>query len=45
MEGTSLCRVKPSPCNDENVVYHISKAANSKTYTTQMNKIVNGAEE
>jgi hypothetical protein len=44
-KGTSLCQVKPSPCHDENVVYHISRAANGKTYSIQMNKIVNGAEE
>ena len=44
-KGTSLCQVKPSPCHDENVVYHISRSANAKTYTMQANKIVNGAEE
>jgi hypothetical protein len=44
-KGTSLCQVKSSPCHDENAIYHISKAANGKTYTMQMNKIVNGDEE
>lgn len=44
-KGTSLCQVKTSPCHDENAIYHISKAANGKTYTMQMNKIVNGVEE
>src|SRR5215467_9718182 len=44
-QGTSLCQVKSSPCHDENAIYHISKAANGKTYTMQMNKIVNGVEE
>ena len=44
-KGTSLCQVKNSPCHDENAIYHISKAANGKTYTMQMNKIVNGMEE
>jgi len=44
-KGTSLCQVKPSPCHDENVVYHILKASTDTTYTIQMNKIVNGAEE
>jgi len=44
-KGTSLCQVKSSPCHDENAVYHISKAANGKTYTIQANKIVNGSEE
>jgi hypothetical protein len=43
--GTSLCQVKTSPCRDENAIYHISKAANGKTYTMQANKIVNGTEE
>jgi len=44
-KGTSLCQVKSSPCHDENAIYHISKASNGKTYTMQMNKIVNGVEE
>ena len=44
-KGTSLCQVKSSPCHDENAVYHISKAANGKSYTIQGNKIVNGIEE
>jgi hypothetical protein len=44
-KGTSLCQVKPSACHDENVVYHISKAANAKTYSIQASKIVNGAED
>ncbi len=44
-KGTSLCQVKPSACHDENVVYHISKAATDNTYTIQMNKMVDGAEE
>ena len=44
-KGTSLCQVKSSPCHDENAIYHISKAANGKAYTMQMNKIVNGVEE
>jgi hypothetical protein len=44
-KGTSLCQVKSSPCHDENAVYHISKNADGKTYTIQMNKMVNGVEE
>ena len=44
-KGTSLCQVKSSPCHDENAIYHISKAANGKTFNMQMNKIVNGVEE
>jgi hypothetical protein len=31
-------------CNDENVVYHISKKS-ANVYTIQASKIVNGAEE
>ena len=42
-KGTSLCKVKPSACHDENVVYHISKKS-ANVYTIQANKIVNGAE-
>ena len=42
-KGTSLCQVKSSPCHDENVVYHISKA--SKGYSIQASKIINGAED
>lgn len=42
-KGTSLCQVKSSPCNDEVVVYHITK--DSTGYIMQMNKIVGGVEE
>ena len=44
-KGTSLCQVKNSPCHDENVVYHISKPTNAKTYTIQASKIINGVED
>ena len=44
-KGTSLCQVKSSPCHDENVVYHISKAGISKNYSIQANKIIKGAED
>ena len=44
-KGTSLCQVKSSPCHDENVVYHISKAGNDKNYSIQANKIINGVED
>ena len=44
-KGTSLCQVKNSPCHDEIVVYHISRAGTDSTYTVQANKIVNGVEE
>jgi hypothetical protein len=44
-KGTSLCQVKPSPCHDEVVVYHISTTEKGNEYAILMNKIVNGAEE
>jgi hypothetical protein len=43
-KGTSLCQVKHSSCNDENVVYYISKSKTENTYTVQASKIVNGTE-
>jgi len=39
--GTSLCEVKPSPCNDEQVVYHLSNPRADKI-TVQADKIVDG---
>ena len=44
-KGTSICHQKNSPCHDEVVVYHISKAAAAGVYTILANKIVNGVEE
>lgn len=44
-KGTSLCQVKNSPCHDEVVVYHITKAAKENEYQILMNKVVNGTEE
>ena len=44
-KGTSICQVKSSPCHDENVVYHISTAGNSKNYSIQASKIVNSVED
>ena len=44
-KGTSICQVKNSPCHDEIVVYHISKAEGLDTFNIQANKIVNGVEE
>jgi hypothetical protein len=44
-KGTSICQVKNSPCHDESVVYYITKSSKPNTYTVQMNKIVNNAEE
>jgi hypothetical protein len=43
--GTSLCRVRPSPCKDENVVYRITRANSSDTLSIDARKIVNGQEE
>lgn len=44
-KGTSICQVRPSPCNDEIAVYHISKGTKPNTYHMLMNKLVNGVEE
>jgi len=44
-KGTSLCQVKSSPCHDESVICHISKSIKPGTYTVQLNKMVNNAEE
>jgi hypothetical protein len=44
-KGSSLCQVKPSPCNDEIAVYHISKTARPNVYHVVMNKVVDGKEE
>ena len=41
--GTSLCQVRPSPCNDEQAVYHISAAGSG--FHMVMNKIVGGEEQ
>ena len=43
--GTSLCRVRPSPCHDENVVYRITRVNASDTLSLDGRKIVNGQEE
>jgi hypothetical protein len=41
--GTSLCQVHPSPCNDEQAIYHIAKAGSG--YRMVMNKVVGGVEQ
>ena len=41
--GTSLCQVKPSPCHDEEVVYHISAKGGGR-YSIDAYKIVGGTE-
>jgi hypothetical protein len=44
--GTSTCTVKPSSCNDETVVYHVTRAAgggaSSNAVSVQADKIVDG---
>ncbi len=44
-KGTSICQIKPSACNDEIAIYHITKGAKPNMYQMVMNKEVNGAEE
>ncbi len=43
--GTSLCRVRPSPCKDESVVYRITKVNASDSLSIDARRIVNGQEE
>jgi hypothetical protein len=43
--GTSLCRVHPSPCNDEVAVYRITRVKTSDVLSVDARKIVNGQEE
>jgi len=44
-KGTSICQVRPSPCNDEIAAYHITKEIKPGIYHMVMNKVVNGKEE
>ncbi|HKW09118.1 MAG TPA: hypothetical protein VJO33_01995 [Gemmatimonadaceae bacterium] len=43
--GTSVCLVRPSPCNDEIVVYRIARAKAADTLTIDARKIVRGEEQ
>jgi hypothetical protein len=43
--GTSLCQVPSSPCNDEVVVYHITQGKHDGEYSIVANKVVSGKEE
>jgi len=43
--GTSLCLVRPSPCNDEVVVYRIAPVNANDSLTMDARKIVKGREE
>jgi hypothetical protein len=42
--GTSLCRVRPSPCKDEIVVYRLNRVNASDSLSIDARKIVNGKE-
>jgi hypothetical protein len=44
-KGTSICQVRPSSCNDEIAVYHISKGEKPGTYHIVMNKVIKDKEE
>jgi hypothetical protein len=43
--GTSVCQVRPSPCNDEIVVYRITRAKARDSLSLDARKIVNAREE
>lgn len=43
--GTSVCLVRPSPCNDETVVYRITQMKAADSISIDARKIVRGAEE
>ena len=43
--GTSLCLVRPSPCNDEVVAYRIARTKTSDSISIDARKIVNSREE
>ena len=44
-KGTSICQIKPSACNDEIAVYHITKGTKQSSYHIVANKVINGKEE
>jgi hypothetical protein len=43
--GTSVCLVRPSPCNDEIVVYRIAPTDVADRLTIDARKIVHGEEQ
>src|SRR4051812_24052708 len=43
--GSSICRVKPSACHDEEALYHVKAGAKPGTFSMQADKIVNGKPE
>ena len=42
--GISVCRVRPSPCNDEVAVYRITRVNTSDSLLVDGRKVVNGQE-
>ena len=42
-EGKSLCQVKPSPCQDEHVIYRVKRMA-PQNYRLEAYKLVGGRE-
>jgi hypothetical protein len=42
--GTSLCQIRPSSCNDETVVYRISRASSVDSVLINGRRVVNGQE-
>jgi hypothetical protein len=42
--GTSVCRVRPSPCKDEVALYRITRGKTSDSLSVDGRKIVNGQE-
>lgn len=43
--GTSVCLVRPSPCNDETVVYRIARTKAADSVAIDARKIVRGEEQ
>ena len=43
--GTSVCLVRPSPCNDETVIYRIASSKGVDSLTIDARKIVRGEEQ
>jgi hypothetical protein len=41
-EGESRCTVRPSPCNDEHVIYDIAKTDGGDQLKISMDKVVDG---
>lgn len=43
--GTSSCLVRPSPCQDETVVYRITRRTQADIVSVDARKVVNGQQE